>query len=63
VKEAAKRKLGNVKNMVHALDAYLTKKSKDLFERHGVMSEKEVEARVEIGLGGLHQTCSNRSLV
>ena len=50
VKEAAKRKLGNVKNMVHALDAYLTKKSKDLFERHGVMSEKEVEARVEIGL-------------
>jgi glutamine synthetase len=50
VKEAAKRKLGNVKNMVHALDAYLTKKSKDLFERHGVMTEKEVEARVEIGL-------------
>src|SRR5688572_13421231 len=50
VKEAAKRKLGNVKNMVHALDAYLTKKSKDLFERHGVMSEKELEARVEIGL-------------
>ena len=50
VKEAAKRKLGNVKNMVHALDAYLTKKSKDLFERHGVMSEKEVEARVEIRL-------------
>ena len=50
VKEAAKRKLGNVKNMVRALDAYLTKKSKDLFERHGVMSEKEVEARVEIRL-------------
>ncbi|HET6543294.1 MAG TPA: glutamine synthetase III [Chryseolinea sp.] len=50
VKEAAKRKLGNIKNMVHALDAYLTKKSKDLFERHGVMSEKEVEARVEIRL-------------
>jgi len=42
VKEAAKRKLGNVKNMVHALDAYLTKKSKDLFERHGVMTEKEI---------------------
>jgi glutamine synthetase len=50
VKEAAKRKLGNIKNMVHALDAYLTKKSKDLFERHGVMTEKEIEARVEIGL-------------
>ncbi|HEX6224101.1 MAG TPA: glutamine synthetase III [Chryseolinea sp.] len=50
VKEAAKRKLGNVKNMVRALDAYLTKKSKDLFVRHEVMSEKEVEARVEIRL-------------
>lgn len=50
VKEAAKRKLGNVKNMVHALDAYLTKESADLFERHGVMSHKENEARVEIRL-------------
>jgi len=50
VKEAAKRKLGNVKNMVRALDAYLTKKSKDIFTRHDVMSEKEVEARVEIKL-------------
>jgi glutamine synthetase len=50
VKEAAKRKLGNVKNMVRALDAYLTKKSKDLFARNDVMSEKEVEARVEIKL-------------
>src|SRR5688572_29693376 len=52
VKEAAKRKLGNVKNMVRSLDAYLTKKSKDLFVRHDVMSEKEVEARVEIRLEG-----------
>lgn len=50
VAEAAKRKLGNVKNMVHALDAYVTKKSIDLFERHGVMSHKENEARVEIKL-------------
>ena len=50
VAEAAKRKLGNVKNMVHALDAYLTKKSVELFERHGVMSHKENEARVEIKL-------------
>jgi glutamine synthetase len=50
VKEAAKRKLGNVKNMVHALDAYTTKKSADLFEKHGVMSHKENEARVEIKL-------------
>ncbi len=50
VTEAAKRKLGNVKNMVRALEAYLTKKSKDLFERHGVISHVENEARVEIRL-------------
>jgi glutamine synthetase len=50
VTEAAKRKLGNVKNMVRALDAYLTKKSKDLFERHGVITHVENEARVEIRL-------------
>ncbi|MEO5977607.1 MAG: glutamine synthetase III [Chryseolinea sp.] len=50
VKEAEKRKLGNVKNMVRALDAYLTDKSLKLFEKHGVMSHKENEARVEIRL-------------
>jgi len=50
VNEAAKRKLGNIKNMVHALDAYLSKKSVALFEKHGVMSHKENEARVEIKL-------------
>jgi glutamine synthetase len=52
VKEAAKRKLGNVKNMPRALDAYLTKKSVELFEKHGVLSHKEVEARNEIRLEG-----------
>jgi glutamine synthetase len=50
VKEAAKRKLGNVKNMPNALDAYLSKKSVELFEKHGVLSHKEVEARNEIRL-------------
>jgi glutamine synthetase len=52
VKEAAKRKLGNVKNMPRALDAYLTKKSVELFEKHGVLTHKEVEARNEIRLEG-----------
>ena len=52
VKEAAKRKLGNVKNMPRALDAYLTKKSLDLFAKHGVLTHKEVEARNEIRLEG-----------
>ncbi|MBS1682738.1 MAG: glutamine synthetase III [Bacteroidetes bacterium] len=50
VKEAEKRKLGNVKNMPRALDAYLSKKSLDLFEKHEVLTHKEVEARNEIRL-------------
>jgi glutamine synthetase len=50
VKEAASRKLGNVKNTPRALDAYTTKKSLELFEKHGIMSHKEVEARNEIRL-------------
>src|SRR5690349_4451632 len=48
VKEAAKRKLGNVKNAPRALDAYASKKVQQVFEKHGVMSHKEVEARTEI---------------
>src|SRR5690606_18090230 len=50
VKEAEKRGLNNIKNAVRAFDSYLTKESKTLFSRHEVMSEKEVEARVEIKL-------------
>ncbi len=48
VQEAAKRKLGNIKNAPRALEAYTSKKSLDLFEKHGVMSHKEIEARTEI---------------
>ncbi len=50
VNEAAKRKLSNIKNMPRALDSYLSKKSIELFEKHGVLSHKEVEARNEIRL-------------
>ena len=50
VKEAAKRKLSNIKNAPRALDAYVSKKSLQIFEKHGVMSHKEVEARTEIRL-------------
>jgi glutamine synthetase len=50
VKEAARRKLGNVKTTPRALEAYLTKKALSIFEKHGVMSHKEVEARNEIRL-------------
>jgi glutamine synthetase len=50
VKEAAKRGLSNHKNMPAAVNAYLTKKSIELFERHGIYNHKEVEARQEIKL-------------
>lgn len=50
VKEAEKRGLSNIKNTPRALDAYTSKKSLTLFEKHGVLSHKEVEARNEIRL-------------
>lgn len=50
VKEAAKRGLSNHKNMPAAVTAYLSKKSIELFERHGIYNHKEVEARQEIKL-------------
>jgi glutamine synthetase len=50
VKEAAKRGLNNIKTMPLAIDAYVSKKSLELFEKYGVMSHKEVEARNEIKL-------------
>jgi glutamine synthetase len=48
VKEANKRGLGNIKNMPRAIEAYLSKKSLEVFEKYGVCSHKEVEARNEI---------------
>lgn len=50
VKEAEKRGLSNNKNMPAAVKAYLSKKSVELFERHGIYTHKEVEARQEIKL-------------
>jgi glutamine synthetase len=50
VKEAEKRGLNNIKNMPRAIEGYVSKKSLALFEKHDVMSHKEVEARNEIKL-------------
>lgn len=50
VKEAAKRGLSNKKNAVEAIDAYLTPKSIKVFEKHNILSHKELEARQEIKL-------------
>lgn len=52
VKEAENRGLSNIKNMPRAIEAYLSKKSIELFERHNVFNKKEVEARNEIKLEG-----------
>ncbi len=50
VKEAKSRGLSNIKNAVRASDAYLTPKTVKMFEKHGVLSHKELEARQEIKL-------------
>lgn len=49
-KEAKKRGLPNVKSAPLALDAYVTKKAKDLFERNQIFSNGELEARHDIML-------------
>ncbi len=47
-KEAAKRKLPNVKTTPLALDAFVTKKSKELFLNNKIYTHSELEARHEI---------------
>ncbi len=49
-KEAAKRGLSNIKTTPKALDAYITKKTNELFVRNGVYNEREMHARHEIML-------------
>lgn len=50
VKEAAKRGLSNIKTTPLALEAFVSKKTMDLFERNGIMSEREQHARYDIYL-------------
>lgn len=47
-KEAAKRGLSNIKTTPKALDAYLSKKTVDLFIKNNIFSEREMHARHEI---------------
>lgn len=49
-KEAAKRGLPNVKTTPLALDAMVTEKAKQLFEKNNIYSHSELEARHEIEL-------------
>jgi len=48
VKEAERRGLPNVRNAVDALKAFVTDKSLTLFEKHRVLSPKELHSRYEI---------------
>ncbi|MBN2485260.1 MAG: glutamine synthetase III [Bacteroidales bacterium] len=47
-KEARKRGLTNVTNVVEALDAYNSDASKNLFVSNNIFTEKELEARTEV---------------
>lgn len=49
-KDAIKRGLTNVSNVPEAYDAYLTDKSKNLFTKLGVLTEREIEARNHVRL-------------
>ncbi len=48
--EAAKRGLPNLRTTVDALPAFVSQDSIDLFEKYGVLSEREVESRMEVKL-------------
>ena len=48
VKEAEKRKLPNIRSTVESLNTIMEKENVELFERHKVLSEAELNARTEI---------------
>jgi len=50
VKEAKKRGLSNIKDTPRAIDAYVSKQTIDLFEKHSILSERELHSRHEIRL-------------
>lgn len=50
VKEAEKRGLSNLKDAPRALDVYARKEVKELFDKHGILSPIELDARHEIEL-------------
>ncbi len=47
VKDAEKKGLSNITNTPRALKLYLDKKNKEIFEKNGVLTERELEARTE----------------
>lgn len=47
VKDAEKKGLSNITNTPRALKLYLDKKNKEIFEKNGILTERELEARTE----------------
>jgi glutamine synthetase len=50
VKEAARRKLTNVRDVPTNMDAYLTEKTIDLYKRQNVLDKRELEGRTGVQL-------------
>ncbi len=50
IKEAARRKLSNVRDVPSNMDTYLTKKIIELYDRQNVLSRREMEGRTEVTL-------------
>jgi glutamine synthetase len=49
-REAARRGLPHLRTAIDAIPALATPKAQALFERHGVLSQRELQARVEVNL-------------
>jgi len=47
VKEAEKRGLSNITNTPRALKSYLNEKNREVFRKHNILSDREIEARTE----------------
>ncbi|MCK5168808.1 MAG: glutamine synthetase type III, partial [Bacteroidales bacterium] len=50
IKEAAKRGLSNIADVPEALKAFITKHTKDVFEKSQILTDRELEARYDIRL-------------
>ncbi len=50
IREAAKRKLSNIRNVPESLDAYLSESSIEMFKRQDVLDERELRGRTEVRL-------------
>lgn len=56
VVEAERRGLSNLRTTVDALPAFISKKSIDVFAKHGVFTETEIKSRYEILMEGYWKT-------